>query len=193
MMSRADHGDRPKTKKHSLRMRFRKSLLTASCMILCLGFISMALSYTTFESLGNQFIYGSIAVNLNDGKAIVEDGVWMDHGTTLTRDFFLQSEGSGDAYYKIYFTELDGGLARVLQVTLKNKDTSEVLYEGLAKDMTEDQVSAAQDILKAGERKNLEIQFYLPVPEQGERQGTEFCFTLEASAVQVKNNPEREF
>lgn len=175
----------------SKQKRFKRSLIATVTMIFGLSFASYALSISTFESKGNPFYTGSIQINLNDGKPIIETGeVRMEQGMTIIRDFFIKNEGTGNAYYKIYFSELDGDLADVLEVTLKDVDHGKLLYQGLAKNMTKENAETADDILNPGDLRNMTIQFFLPVAAEDTEQGSELSFDLEVMAVQVKNNPE---
>ena len=53
---------------------------------------------------------------------------------TVNKDFTLSNTGTADVYYKLYFRDVSGELADVLEVTLT--DGSDVLYTGTLSGLT---------------------------------------------------------
>lgn len=159
---------------------------------ICLCITTFALAYATITVEYNIFSTATMQINLNDGKPVIEENEFLfEPGMTVKKDFFLENQSSIEVYYKIYFEELDGGLANFLQVTIKAGD--EILYDGMARNFTRNKVEAAETSLAAGQKQDLEIYFYFP-PEIGNAaQGLDLSFKLAAEAVQTKNNPNRLF
>ena len=86
---------------------------------------------------------------------------------------------------------IEGSLAPVLQITIK--DGEKMLYAGTAATLSRTNVIAADDILAPGERRDLTIIFHFPPESGNEVQDTTLNFTMCAEAVQVRNNPNRQF
>ncbi len=110
---------------------------------------------------------------------------------TVKKDFFIENQSTWDVYYKLYFTDIEGGLANVLDVTVK--DGEKVLYSGKAADLTKENVGAANDVLKLNERRNLTVYFHFPEEAGNEAQNLVLTFSMSADAVQTKNNPNKLF
>ena len=167
-------------------------IITIIILALCLSITTFALVYATVSVENNIFRTGSVKINLNDGKAIItEDEFIFEPGMTVVKDFFIENESTWEVYYKIYFSNLSGGLADLLEVTLT--DGERVLYSGSASDLSRENTVAADDTLKIGERRDLQITFYFP-PEVGNNgQDLSLSFDFCADAVQTKNNPNKLF
>ena len=84
-----------------------------------------------------------------------------------------------------------GGLSDVLTVTIKDGD--KVLYTGTANELTKQNVVAADDTLKIGQRRNLTVVFHYPESSGNDTQNLDLTFTLCAEATQTKNNPNKLF
>ena len=109
----------------------------------------------------------------------------------VDKDFFLENQGTWDVYYTLYLDNVEGGLADVLDVAIRDGDT--VLYSGKAVDLQKEQIDAADDILKLNERRELTITFHYPEEGGNSGQAQYLSFDLKADAVQTKNNPQRLF
>ena len=96
-------------------------------------------------------------------------------------------------YYKIYMLNLEGDLADKIYVTITPKDSDDILYEGLASELTRARVHAADDTLEIGEKVYFTAYFHMPTTVGNEGQGLELGFDMGADAVQTKNNPNRLF
>ena len=79
----------------------------------------------------------------------------------------------------------------MLTVTIKDGD--KVLYSGTANELTKQNVVAADDTLKIGQRRNLTVVFPYPENSGNETQNLDLTFTLCAEATQTKNNPNKLF
>lgn len=161
-------------------------------LAVCLSITTFALIYSTVSVENNFFQTGVVKINLNDGKPVIEDHEFLfEPGVTVQKTFFLENESTVDVYYKLYFQNVQGGLADVLEVQLRNGDTE--LYSGVAADLTKDKIGAADDVLKLNERKELTITFHFPEEVGNSAQNLYLEFDLGADAVQTKNNPNRLF
>ena len=109
----------------------------------------------------------------------------------VEKEFFIENTGTGDAYYKIYFENVSGKLAEVLEVTVKKDDT--VIAKGILSELTLENAESPDDLLAANERKEFTISFYFPEKAGNQITGTDVTFDLCALAVQSKNNPNRLF
>ena len=87
--------------------------------------------------------------------------------------------------------DVDGGLADVLEITVKDGD--KVLYSGKAADLIRENVGAADDMLKLNERRNLTVYFHFPEKAGNAAQNHVLTFSMSADAVQTKNNPNKLF
>lgn len=168
------------------------SIVTIIVLLFCLCITTYALVKETVSVKNNVFQTGVIDINLNDGKPVIEAHEFLfEPGMTVKKDFFIENNSTWDVYYKIYFENVDGGLADVLQIVIKD-DTS-VLFSGTATQLTDANVSAANDVLKIGQRKEMEIVFHFPEEKGNSAQNQTLTFDMSAQAVQTKNNPDKLF
>ena len=178
---------RPKTAK-----KLTASIATVIILAVCLCITTFALAYSMVAVDNNLFQTGEIKVNLNDGKPVIEEDEFLfEPGMTVEKDFFLENQGTWDVYYKLYLDNVEGGLADVLDVSIRNGDT--VLYSGKATDLQKEQTTAANDILKLNERRELTITFHYPEEAGNSGQTQYLSFDLKADAIQTKNNPQQLF
>ena len=172
--------------------RLTTSVATIVVLAVCLCITTFALVYSTVAVDSNLFQTGKIKVNLNDGRPVIEEDEFLfEPGMTVEKDFFLENQGTWDVYYKLYLDNVEGGLADVLDVAIRDGDT--VLYSGKAVDLQKEQIGAADDILKLNERRELTITFHYPEEGGTSGQAQYLSFDLKADAVQTKNNPQRLF
>ncbi len=167
-------------------------IVTIIVLAFCLSITTFALIYTTVSVEGNVFMTGNIDINLNDSKPVIYEHEFIfEPGATIEKPFFIKNESSWSVYYRLYFDNIDGGLANVLEVTIKDGD--KVLYKGSPKELNEKNVIAADDKLSVGERRDLTISFYFPKESGNSAQGLTLSFDICAEAVQTKNNPNKLF
>ncbi len=171
--------------------------LTVSVIILII--LSVALCITTFALVwatvsvdNNMFHTGIVKINLNDGKPIIEEHeLLFEPGITVKKDFFIENQSTDDVYYKLYFGDIDGLLADVLEITIMDGDR--ILYSGLIKELTKRNVGVVDEALKVNEKKNLTVCFHFPEDVGNSAQNLYLSFSMNADAVQTKNNPNRVF
>lgn len=168
------------------------SIVTIVILAICLCITTIALVYATISVENNLFHTGKIAINLNDGKPVIEEHEFLfEPGMTVEKEFFLENDSTWDVYYRIYLDEISGGLSDVLEVTIK--DGEKVLYTGTANNLIQSNVSAADDVLQLKERKVLKISFHFPEENGNEVKNMRLNFRLCAEATQTKNNPDKLF
>lgn len=162
-------------------------------------FLTICLCVTTYYLIWSAVLSddellhpGRTKINLNDGKPIIEEYEFLfEPGMTVKKDFFIKNQSSRDVYYRLYFDQVEGGLADVLQITIMYGE--KVIYQGTAAELSRNTVQAAEDILRENEQRELEIYFYLPDESGNQMQDQSLSFDMCADAVQTKNNPERSF
>lgn len=146
-------------KENKTAKKLTGSVIAIVVLAVCLCITTLALVYSTVAVENNLFQTGEIKLNLNDGKPVIEEHEYLfEPGMTVEKNFFLENQSTDDVYYRLYFDNVEGGLADILDVTIRDGDT--VLYSGKASALTKEQVSAADDILKLNERRELIISFH---------------------------------
>lgn len=167
-------------------------IIAIIALILCLCITTAALAYTAVSVENNIFHTGTVEINLNDGKPVIEEHEFLfEPGMTVKKDFFIENNSTWAVYYKLYFANVSGGLADLLQITVADGDT--VLYSGTAQSLQRLFVEAADTPLKTGEKKYLTVSFYFPKDAGNSAQNLTLSFDMCADAVQTKNNPNKVF
>ena len=185
----------------------RRLILLVLMVVVACAFVLTVYASTRVakEVKENYFQTGTIKINLNDGfpvignpnaQEIAENGYIFEPGVTVVKPFFIRNEGTGDFYYKIYFRNVSGDLADILEVTIRNAEDDTILFSGILGDMTRLAVAPADDILPPDpdrNTRNLTIEFHFPEERGNEAQNKTVSFEMCADAVQTKNNPNKEF
>lgn len=168
------------------------SIVTIVILAICLCITTFALIYATVSVENNLFQTGSVKLNLNDGKPVIHENEYLfEPGMTVSKNFFIENDSTWSVYYKLYFEQVSGGLADVLDVTIR--DGEKVLYSGTAGELTKKNVMAADDVLKIKEKKTLTIVFHFPEEKGNKAQNLDLTFAMCAEATQTKNNPNKLF
>lgn len=180
---------------HHVPKKLIIAVATVLALLLALGLATYAISRLEVAVNNNYFETGSIDLNLNDGKPVIEpDEFRFEPGMTVKKDFFIENPAatsSGDVYYKLYLKDVKGELADVLVLTVA--DGSDILYTGTATNFTEANAKTADALLAVGETRTLTITFYYPREAGNDTQNDDLSFVLWARAVQTKNNPGKAF
>lgn len=178
--------------KTSTAKKLTLSIIIAIILSLSLCVTTYALFYATVVVENNYFKTGSVSIDLNGGRPVIEEHEFLfEPGMTVEKPFYIQNQSTWAVFYKIYFDRVDGGLADVLEITILDGD--KVLYSGTARSLSRQNVVAADDILLLGERRELTIRFHFPEKTGNSAQNLSLAFDLCAEAVQEKNNPNRDF
>lgn len=169
-------------------------ILIIVLLAMCLCFTSAALVYTAVTVDNNLFHTGTVEVDLNGGKPVIEEHEFLfEPGMTVKKRFYVRNNSSWDVYYRLYFDRVSGGLADVLEITVADADTDAVLYQGTASGLNREAVQAAESALTVGETRWFTITFHFPETAGNTAQNLTLTFDLCADAVQTKNNPDRVF
>lgn len=169
-----------------------KGIAFSVALALGLGITTFALGYEILSVNENLFETGEVNLNLNDGSPIIGgETLLFEPGMTVVKDFFLENLSTCDVYYKLYFDNVVGDDAGILKVTVKDSDRT--LYSGMLSEMNRESMSAADDLLREGERRELTIIFHCPEDSGNDIQGIEVIFDMSADAVQAVHNPDRQF
>ncbi len=172
--------------------RLTGGIIAIVALAVCLCITTFALVYASVSVENNLFHTGKVKINLNDGKPVIREHEFIfEPGMTVKKDFFIENDSSWDVYYRIYLENVSGGLKDVLEITVKDGDRA--LYSGTASELTKQNVTAADDILKIGQKRNLTVYFHFPEDKGNETQNLDLTFTMCTEATQTKNNPNRLF
>ncbi len=172
--------------------RLTGGIIAIVALAVCLCITTFALVYASVSVENNLFHTGKVKINLNDGKPVIREHEFIfEPGMTVKKDFFIENDSTWDVYYRIYLENVSGGLKDVLEITVKDGDRA--LYSGTASELTQQNVTAADDTLKIGQKRNLTVYFHFPEDKGNETQNLDLTFTMCAEATQTKNNPNRLF
>ncbi len=161
-------------------------------LAMCLCVTTFALVYASVSVENNLFHTGEVEINLNNGKPVIREREFLfEPGMTVKKDFFIENNSTWEVYYRIYLDDVSGGLADVLEITVKDGDKT--LYSGTANELTRQNVAAADDTLGIGQRRDLTVVFHYPEASGNATQNLDLTFTLCAEATQTKNNPNKLF
>ena len=178
--------------KNSTEKKMTGAILAVILLSLCLCFTTFALIWATVSVENNLFHTGSVKIDLNGGKPVIEEREFLfEPGMTVEKNFTIENQSTYDVWYRLYFDKVEGGLADVLEITLRGGDR--VIWRGKLADMTKERTAASADALKLHETKTLTLSFYFPQDAGNALQGQTLRFDLVADAVQQKNNPNRLF
>ncbi len=168
------------------------SVIAVVVLSVCLCVVTAALAYSTVTVDNNLFHTGTIKINLNDGKPVIEEHEFLfEPGMTVEKEFFIENKSTWDVYYRLYFSDVEGGLSDVLEVSVRDGD--KILFSGKMADLTKEKAGAADDVLKLNERRNLTVSFHFPEQAGNEAEDLSVTFSMNADAVQTKNNPNKLF
>ena len=172
--------------------RLTGGIIAIVALAVCLCITTFALVYASVSVENNLFHTGKVKINLNDGKPVIREHEFIfEPGMTVKKDFFIENDSSWDVYYRIYLENVSGGLKDVLEITVKDGDRA--LYSGTASELTQQNVTAADDTLKIGQKRNLTVYFHFPEDKGNETQNLDLTFTMCTEATQTNNNPNRLF
>lgn len=182
-------------KKSKLFYKLTLRLSMVVLLIIAMTVVTYAYAMNVLRVDNNTFTTGLIDIDLNGGMSIVTDIDKIEPGATFVRDFYLRNNSTdvGGVYYKLYFEDITGMLATILDIEIRDRDSGELLVSGKMSEITAENVEAFDNVLELGETKWFTISFHYPEEEGNRGMGTELSFTLSADAVQTKNNPDKLF
>lgn len=181
----------PKTALPKQTVRIVRFALPIAALILCWGVISYSLSWHQITVDDNTFSVGTLEINLNDGKPVFDKEVLIEPGMMLQEYFTIKNVGSANAYYRLWFSEIEGDLANELMVEIR--DGKKLIFEGEFAELLEEKAFGTNSALMAGEEKELSIVIFLPEEGTNAVQGDTITFRLNYDATQMDGNPGKEY
>ena len=173
---------------NSMRNKWLSSVALTVLLSIALAVTTLAIGYSLAEVPNNTFRTGTIKLNLNDGRPVIQRTVRYEPGATIQSTFTLSNEGTWEVYYKLYFSEIHGDLAKILDVTIAEQNGN-TLYQGKMEDLIRRNVRVSDSRLAVGQCKTFTIKLHFPEQSGNRYQDTDLTFLLCADAVQTKNNP----
>lgn len=174
------------------KKKMRKNVVVILVLLLMLGVTTFALMLSFVEVEDNRFVMGRVDIELNGGKPVFDGS---DHNIepnyTIIKEFTIENKGTADAYYRLYMDNVVGSLQEVLNFKIYEED--KLLYDGSVKKLTKETPCVGDNILKAGETRVLRAEVKISENSSNKYQAGSMTFDITADAVQVKNNPDREF
>ena len=130
-------------------------IVTIVVLAIGLCITTFALLYPMVSVNDNQFQMGTVQLNLNNNKPIIQEDLF-EPGITVQKNFFIQNESTISVYYKLYLENVDGDLADILDMTVL--DGTEVLYQGKPSGLTKRHAISTDDVLEVTIRKMPEMK-----------------------------------
>ena len=179
--------------KGNLPRRIKINIATIILLAICLCITTFALVASTFVR-DNLFETGKIDIELTgeDGTGrdkIIEGGFLFEPGMTVVKPAYVTNKGTWEVYCKLYFKDIEGDLADILDVTVKDPADT-VLYTGKMSGFSKDKNIVDMTPIAVGATKEYTVIFHYPEAEGNAGQGKELTFTMDAAAIQTKNNPD---
>lgn len=176
----------------NLPHRIRINIATIIVLAICLCITTFALVASTVVK-DNIFETGKIDIELTgedgtDNNKIIEGGYLFEPGMTVVKPAYVTNKGTWAVYCKLYFKEIKGDLADILDVTIKDKDADKVLYTGKLSGFNKGKNVVDTSPIPVGTKKEYTVIFRYPEAEGNAGQGKTLEFTMDATAVQTKNN-----
>ena len=92
------------TNRSEAEKKLTRGIITAIILAVCLCITTFALVWETVSVENNLFHTGTVKINLNDGKPVIEEHEFLfEPGMTVKKDFFIENQSTCDVYYKLYF------------------------------------------------------------------------------------------
>lgn len=170
------------------RLSISLTALIALCLGLCVT--SFALGYTFLRVEDNFFHTGTVDIELQESNFVIQGSSTGDFlfepGMRVYKTFTLENKSTDPdgVWYKLYFKDISGNLADIIDVTVYDGAT-EVL-SGKLSALTR---ANTLDQLALNESRTFKVEFHYPEKEGNAGQGGTAEFTICAEAVQRKNNP----
>ena len=115
----------------------------------------------------------------------------IEPGYSIRRDFTVENRGTAEVYYRLYLENAAGPLLDVLDFAIYDGDT--LLFEGAADSLTRETPCEGAAPFAPGETRTLTAVVKMREGAGNTYQNGGITFDMTADAVQVRNNPERDF
>lgn len=185
--------------KGNIPRRIKINIATIILLAICLCITTFALVASTVVQK-NIFETGNITIevrdkdgNINEKARIIQETDFLfEPGMTVVKPVYVKNTGTWDAYCKLYFKDIEGDLADILDVTVKDP-TGTPLYTGKVSELNSANKAVGITEIKKNEDKEYTVTFHYPEAEGNAGQNQWLTFTMEAKAVQTKNNSSQDF
>ena len=187
-------------KKRESSNNSNRKIYTRIGVIAVLSLMLAATTYALISSVvtitDNSFQTGRIKIDLNGGKPVFATAkgshLNIEPGQTIKSDFYIENEGSADAWYRLYIQDATGELSDVLIFTISDENGN-ILYSGKASDIDKSKPFTDDNPLTPGEIRFFTMTVKMPESAGNEYQNEDLSFDITADAVQVRNNEGKEF
>ena len=179
-------------RKHRLSLSI--SVLLTLCITLCVT--SFALGYTFLRTEAGYFRTGTVDIELQEGSFFIQGSSTGDFlfepGMRVSKTFSIESKSTDPdgVWYQLYFDQVDGSLADLIEVTVSHD--GKTVLSGKLSAMTRENTSAPEK-LSLQETRQFTVGLHYPEHASNDGQGGTAVFVLCAEAVQGKNNPTGRF
>lgn len=180
-----------RSKKLKETVRAAGNLLLALALIVAWGTTTAVVAAYQMSINENALATGVLKINLNDGKPVFEEDILFEPGMIVQKNFTIANEGNIDVVYHLWFSEIEGDLAK--ELTVEIKDGKRRIFEGVFEDLMEEKVDGTNATLLANETKELTIILTLPEEAKSDMRGDTVSFRLNYDATQKDGNPNKEF
>lgn len=186
----------------NIKRKLTTRIITIIILAICLFITTFALTASILVQ-DNLFETGKVEIDIwgkyydaaatvPDKSIIHKDEHLFEPGMTVKRPVYIYNESIIPVYCKLYFDEISGGLADILEVTIKD-DSGNILYTGKASKLTKANSDISKTEIAGNTKKEYTVFFHYPKYEGNSGQGQCLEFNMVAEAVQTKNNPTKEF
>lgn len=117
---------------------------------------------------------------------------YIEPGMTLRGSFTVKNDSTFAVYYRLRFTDVSGGLADVMEATVKTEQESVLCGPCTVNELT-DRATFAPLELGAGQSVALQLELHFPEETGNEAQNKELSCKLTADMTQVRNNDNKYF
>jgi len=173
--------------------KLTSNIVLTVILLICLVITSYALAVTSYRVLReNRFGTGNINIIL-EGPGDLDISLF-EPGMTVEREYTIRNMSSIGVYFKVYFENVSGLLADAVDITLKEKNSGVVLYQGKASEFSENNINnKASEELGASDSRVLVISYHFSEDAGNNLMCTDLSFYIGAKAVQARNNADKSF
>lgn len=177
---------------NKLKKRLVFLVVTVVLLVASLAVTSFALADSVVAIRNNRFTMNpGVTFEVNKGDPVVDvTDIIYEPGGRYQSKIPIANNATFDVWYRVYFTDVEGGLKDDITVTVK-EENGKILCQGLMYELDSDSVSVST--LAAGEEKTLYIEFYFSSDAGNDAQGQEVSFNITANATQKQNNAQKDF
>lgn len=117
---------------------------------------------------------------------------YIEPGMTLVGSFTVVNDSTFDVYYRLRFTDVEGGLADIMQATIRTADGTKLCGPFTVNELTDKGRFGVKE-LGEGNRIELQLELYFPKETGNAAQNKTLSCKLTADMTQQRNNPDAIF